>query len=99
MSGMNTVLATERQCKDSASRVGGAKSPGDERERSLSEDRCLEASNASEQDVQDCDVFNLRPGNEENPSQDRSDSHNAPAMTPVDAAADRIGRETGKEES
>src|ERR1700730_322731 len=88
----------ERQSNDSASCVGGAKSPGDDRECSLSEDRCLEATNAGEQDVKDGDAFNLRPGNEENPGQDGSARHNGPAVTPVDGAADRVGRETGKQE-
>lgn len=88
----------ERQSNDSASCVGGAKSPGDDRECNLSEDRCLEATDAGEQDVKDGDAFNLRPGNEENPGQDGSARHNGPAVTPVDGAADRIGRETGKQE-
>src|SRR5205807_3437761 len=78
--------------------VGGAKSPGDDRECNLSEDRCLEATDAREQDVKHGDAFNMRPGNEENPGQDGSARHNGPAVTPVDGAADRIGRETGKQE-
>ena len=88
----------ERQSNDSASCVGGAKSPRDDRECNLSEDRCLEATDAGEQDVKDGDAFNLRPGNEENPGQDGSARHDGPAVTPVDGAADRIGRETGKQE-
>ena len=46
----------ERQSNDSASCVGGAKSPGDDRECNLSEDRCLEATDAGEQDVKDGDA-------------------------------------------
>src|SRR5437879_5360226 len=87
----------ERQSNDSAPCVGSAKSSGDDRECNISEECCLEATNAGEQDVEDGDAFNLRPGNQENPGQDGSARHDGPAVTPVDGAADRIGRETGKQ--
>jgi hypothetical protein len=78
--------------------IGGAKASGDDRERRFSEECCLKAANAGEQDVQDGNVFNLRPGNQKYPGQDGSARYDGSAVTSVDGAADGIGRDTGKQE-
>jgi hypothetical protein len=71
---------------------------GDDRERRFSEECCLKAANAGEQDVQDGNAFNLRPGNQKYPGQDGSARYDGSAVTSVDGAADGIGRDTGKQE-
>src|SRR5580704_6822963 len=97
MSGMNTVLAKPAQSVKATIPPLALAAPN-RWETTANAVSARTAAWRQPMPVKDGDAFNLRPGNEENPGQDGSARHNGPAVTAVDGAADRIGRETGKQE-